>query len=114
MLICREWRTLSKRALLQMTLACAIVEGMELKIYLQRERGQTGALARHLGVASAWVSQWASGIRPIPPRYVRGIVTWTKGEVREWDLVTEWHQIWPELRGDPSSPSVPLVEGASS
>ena len=39
---------------------------MELKTYIEQERGQASRLARAIGINSVLISQWASGVRQVP------------------------------------------------
>lgn len=40
--------------------------GMNLPAYLAAERGRTTKLARELSVPAALISQWSTGVRPVP------------------------------------------------
>ena len=60
--------------------------------------GGLGALARILSVSAPTVSQWKSGIRPIPAERCVEIEQVTNGQVTRKDLrPDDWAQIWPEL-----------------
>lgn len=62
--------------------------------------GGQAHLARLLGVAPPTVSQWASGIRPVPPERCVEIERVTNGLVTRRHLrPDDWHRIWPELVG---------------
>lgn len=80
---------------------------MSLSEFLAAERGRCAALAAQLRVAPGYVSQMASGLRPMPPALVPATVRATQGEVREWHLrPDDWHRIWPELIGADGAPPV--------
>lgn len=71
---------------------------MKLKKYIELKRGNAAKLARDIGAHAPDVSDWASGVRPIPCKYGAPIEKATKGEVTRKDLFpTEWQDIWPEL-----------------
>lgn len=60
--------------------------------------GSQAALAQDVGVRPAFVSQWLSGTRPIPPMRCIAIERATGGAVTRKDLrPDDWAQIWPEL-----------------
>ncbi|WP_041421213.1 transcriptional regulator [Sideroxydans lithotrophicus] len=62
--------------------------------------GGLGVLARILSVSAPTVSQWKSGIRPIPAERCVEIEQATSGQVTRKDLrPDDWQQIWPELIG---------------
>lgn len=48
--------------------------------------GGVTALASKLGIRSPTVSQWKSGARPVPPRFVIAIETASNGAVSRHDL----------------------------
>lgn len=81
---------------------------MHLSEYLRAERGRTVHIARVTGIAQGWLSQMASGLRPIPPELCWAIEQACDSHVRRWDLrPLDWHRIWPELIGTPGAPDVP-------
>jgi DNA-binding transcriptional regulator YdaS (Cro superfamily) len=60
--------------------------------------GGQSALANLLGVSSPTVSQWRSGLRPIPAERCVSIEKATLGAVTRKDLrPDDWMNIWPEL-----------------
>lgn len=60
--------------------------------------GGQNVLAHLLGVSCPTVSQWASGVRPIPVNRCVAIEQATAGAVTRKDLrPDDWHLIWPEL-----------------
>lgn len=78
---------------------------MKLSEYLGVERGRCAAVARSLDIAGAYLSQMASGVRPVRPELVPAIEQATEGAVRRWDLrPDDWHLIWPELIGAEGAP----------
>ncbi len=48
--------------------------------------GSTNELARILGCSASYVSNWTSGYRKIPIKYVKKIVELSEGELRKKDL----------------------------
>ena len=85
---------------------------MRLAEYLQTERGLCARVAGRLGIAPAYLSQIASGVRTAHPALAREIETeCAAGAVRRWDLrPDDWHRIWPELIGAEAAPHVPQPE----
>jgi len=78
---------------------------MNLADYLAEKRGQHARVAREVGVASAYLSQMASRIRPVPPALVPALVLACEGRVECWDLrPQDWHLIWPGAVGRPGAP----------
>jgi len=66
-------------------IACDVVGGM-------------GVLSRLLGVSAPTVSQWKSGVRPIPIERCAAIEKITGGKVTRQEMrPKDWHLIWPEL-----------------
>lgn len=88
---------------------------MQLADYLQTERGLCARMAAQLGIAPAYLSQIANGVRKAHPALAREIVTeCAAGNVQLWDLrPTDWHRIWPELIGTEGAPEVSTAEGVS-
>lgn len=67
--------------------------------------GGQSALANLLGVSPPTVSQWRSGIRPIPAERCVAIEQATAGAVTRKDLrPNDWQQIWPELATNSKRP----------
>jgi DNA-binding transcriptional regulator YdaS (Cro superfamily) len=86
---------------------------MDLTEYLAEERGRCARIARQLRIAPAWLSQMASGARPVPPDIAPQLEIECGLAVRRWDLRPgDWHRIWPELVGLPGAPDVPAAEAA--
>jgi DNA-binding transcriptional regulator YdaS (Cro superfamily) len=55
-------------------------------------------LASKLGVTPGFVSQWRTGVRPVPIAHCVAIEKATQGMVTRKDLrPDDWHLIWPEL-----------------
>lgn len=83
---------------------------MELKTYVGEKRGRGAALAFALGVNPVMVSQWASGIKPVPAERCAALELATDGAVRRWDLrPNDWYLIWPELVNTDGAPAVQMV-----
>lgn len=91
-------------------------ERMRLSEYLQTERGLCARVAARLGIAPAYLSQIASGVRTAPPALAREIETeCAAGAVRRWDLrPDDWHRIWPELIGAESAPTAPAAQAEAA
>ena len=71
---------------------------MDLSSYLAAERGRAAALARDIGVAAAFLSQMASGVRRVSPALAVRIEKATAGVVSRRDLRPEdWQDLWPEI-----------------
>lgn len=62
-------------------------------------------LARLIGAPPVLLSQWRSGVRPVPIERCTAIEVATERAVCRWDLRPEdWGRIWPELIGMPGAP----------
>jgi DNA-binding transcriptional regulator YdaS (Cro superfamily) len=71
---------------------------MDLKTYIQDERGNASALAETLGIPLSYLSQMASGNRAITPERASAIERATNGVISRRDLrPDDWQAIWPEL-----------------
>lgn len=54
------------------------------------------------------VSQWSSGLKPVPVVRCPAIEQATSRAVMRWDLrPDDWWRIWPELVGAEGAPAVP-------
>lgn len=81
---------------------------MNLREYIQANRGKGTELAAALGISPSFLSQISSGHRQTSPRLCVQIELATAGAVRRWDLrPDDWHRIWPELVGVEGAPAVP-------
>jgi DNA-binding transcriptional regulator YdaS (Cro superfamily) len=70
----------------------------QLSDWLKAERGRAAALARHLGVSQAFMSDMASGEKSIPVPLMAPIEVFTCRAVdRKTMCPDEWARIWPEL-----------------
>lgn len=79
---------------------------MNLKEWIQKERGRQAALAKHLGVSPPNVVAWTSGEKPIPMIHAAGIEIFTGGAITRRDLFPDtWHKVWPELATTSASQS---------
>lgn len=58
---------------------------MNLKTWLEAERGRSKALADHLGVSAGRISQMADD--GVPPKFMLAVRDFTKGEVSLESLV---------------------------
>jgi DNA-binding transcriptional regulator YdaS (Cro superfamily) len=71
---------------------------MDLKTYIQADRGRASRLAEQLGISRSYLSQMASGTAPISPERCVDIERETNREVTRQDLrPDDWRRIWPEL-----------------
>lgn len=81
---------------------------MELQAYIRESRGNATQLAEALAIDLSFLSQMATGHRPISAERCVLIEKSTGGSVRRWDLrPDDWHRIWPELIGKRGAPAVP-------
>lgn len=70
--------------------------------------GSQSALARAIGVTPPLLSQWKSGVRPIPIERCVAIERATSGAVMRWHLrPDDWPDIWPELTSRTDAPAPP-------
>jgi len=71
---------------------------MKLPDYLSAERGRGASLASAVGVTQVMISQWAAGIKQVPPDRCVSIEKATSGAVTRRDLrPDDWSRFWPEL-----------------
>ena len=72
---------------------------MNLKTYINSERGRAAALAARLdGVSPSYLSQMASGKASISPKRAAEIEAITnKAVTRQEMFPNDWQTIWPEL-----------------
>ena len=71
---------------------------MELSEYLGAERGRCAAVARRAGLAPAFLSQIANGVRPCPADKAADIERACDYHVLRCNLRPhDWRRIWPEL-----------------
>lgn len=81
----------------------------QLSDFLGSERGRAAHIAAHLRVAPAYLSQMASGLRPVRADLAPAIERLSGLTVRRWHLrPTDWHRIWPELVGTDGAPRPPI------
>lgn len=84
---------------------------MDLRKWLDGERGRNARLATLTGIAPGYLSQMADGKRPIPHTAWKVIADGTDQEVQPWDLwPDEWHVIWPQLKRAKGAPPIPAPE----
>ena len=71
---------------------------MELKTWLQKERGRRSELAAYLGIKPPQVSDWTTGLQAVPIVHMAAIEAFTNGEVTRQEMCPDrWPHIWPEL-----------------
>jgi DNA-binding transcriptional regulator YdaS (Cro superfamily) len=84
---------------------------MTLTEYLKGERGRVATVAAVAGLAPAFLSQMANGVRGVPAERAADIERACQGAVRRWDLrPDDWHRIWPELVGTEGAPPVDVPQ----
>ena len=78
--------------------ACAKLIDMNLKQYIQSNRGEGKRLAAALDIDKSYLSQMAGNDRPISPERCLAIERATGGVVTRRDLrPNDFHLIWPDL-----------------
>lgn len=88
---------------------------MDLKTYIQNERGNATALAGALTIPATYLSQMARGDRAVTPERASDIERLTAGVVRRWDLrPDDWYRIWPELIEAEGAPAIPEPEARAA
>lgn len=71
---------------------------MDLKTYIDSERGRAKALAKYLVVSPSYLSQMAAGKSPISPGLAVKIWRGSDFLVTRQDMFPDtWETIWPEL-----------------
>jgi len=78
---------------------------MNLKTYINQQRGRAAAIGRALGVVHVLISQWASGVRPIPAERCPAIERATGGAVTCEELRPDVD--WQFIRANPHSATEP-------
>lgn len=77
---------------------------MKFKSWADGERGRAAALAMHLGVSQAFMSELVGGVKAIPIKHCQAIHGFTGGDVPLQELrPDDWQKIWPELASTPAS-----------
>jgi DNA-binding transcriptional regulator YdaS (Cro superfamily) len=97
----------------------AIIAAMNLKHWIEAERGRASALAVFLGshaeagkkISPNMVYQWCSKDpkvkRSVPIRWCSLIEAFASGEVMRWDMrPKDWHVLWPELKRRKDAPPI--------
>ena len=86
---------------------------MNLRQYVKTHPGSGAWLSVQLGISQSYLSQMASGLRPVPVEMCAQLEALTGHCVRRWDMRPEsWHRIWPELINAPGAPAIPQREAA--
>lgn len=87
---------------------------MELKLWIETERGRAVALSRVIGVPSSFVSNWVTGKKGIPLERCTAIERATGGAVTRQDLrPDDWQDHWPELATAIANPTQPATESVA-
>ena len=77
---------------------------MKFKSWADGERGRAAALAVHLGVSQAFMSELVGGVKAIPIKHCQAIYAFTGGDVTLPEMrPNDWEKIWPELASAPAS-----------
>jgi DNA-binding transcriptional regulator YdaS (Cro superfamily) len=77
---------------------------MNLKNYIEQERGRATRLSQEIGVSLSYLSQMASGKAPISPEKAVLIEQKTNGMCTRKKMFPEdWQKIWPELKAKKSA-----------
>lgn len=89
---------------------------MDLREYITAlPRGGVAELAGKLGISTVYLAQISArtnGREPSPSLCVL-IEQTTFGQVMRWDMrPTDWHLIWPELKGRRDAPPISTAEAA--
>lgn len=73
---------------------------MDLRTYLNSApRGTSVAVAKALGVSPVMVTQWANGVKDVPPERCLAVERATEGKVTRADLrPDDFWLIWPDLK----------------
>lgn len=72
---------------------------MNLKNYIEQERGRATRLSQEIGVSLSYLSQMASGKAPISPEKAVLIEQKTNGICTRKNMFPhDWQKIWPELK----------------
>lgn len=72
---------------------------MLLSKYIAKTRGNGKLLSDALRIPPSYLSQMASGYRPVSPVMAIRIEKATAGQVSRKDLRSDWRFLWPELAG---------------
>jgi len=92
---------------------CYYIAAMDLRTWLDGERGRNARLAARTQIAPGYLSQMADGKRPVPHSVWQEIADETAQQVMPWDLwPEEWFLIWPDLIGTKGAPKVKLAKAA--
>lgn len=78
---------------------------MQLRAYIQSERGNATTLAEALGIPLSYLSQMSSGERAVTAERASAIELHTRKAVTRQDLrPDDWQAIWPELINAENAP----------
>ena len=82
---------------------------MNLKNWIEAERGRAMALAKAIDVSQAFVSNIVNGDKAIPAEHCKAIEAFSDGAVTCQEMrPNDWHKYWPEL----ATQSQPVAQGA--
>lgn len=71
---------------------------MNLKSWVESERGRAIALSKAIEVPPSFVSKMCSGEKPVPAEHCHTIEQFTAGVVTRQELrPRDWQKYWPEL-----------------
>lgn len=78
---------------------------MELKAWVEGERGRALRLARDICVPPSFISKMVARSKAVPIERCVPIERATNGQVTRRDLrPDDWHEIWPELANQDAEP----------
>lgn len=82
---------------------------MNLKNWIEVERGRAMALAKAIDVSQSFVSNIVNGDKAIPAEHCKAIEAFSDGAVTCQEMRPhDWHKYWPEL----ATQSQPVAQGA--
>lgn len=70
---------------------------MNLKSWVEVERGRAMALAKAIEVPPSFMSKMVNGEKAIPAEHCKAIFRFTGGEITIPEMRDDWHKYWPEL-----------------
>lgn len=86
---------------------------MNLKSWVEFERGRAMALAKAIDVPPSFVSKMISGEKAIPAEHCQAIFRYTDEQVTIPEMrPLDWHRYWPELAQSPSTTQQPAAQAA--
>jgi DNA-binding transcriptional regulator YdaS (Cro superfamily) len=87
---------------------------MNLKSWVEIERGRAIALAKAISVPPSFVSKMISGEKSIPAEHCQAIYKFTGGQVTIPEMRHDYHKYWPELAKTPTQSNQTATENVAS